>query len=427
MGSAVAMALLATHDGTRVYYGTDTHSFGLALGACLAFLLDGRLTDAATPLPRAVRVTLPAAGGIAVLGLIVVSVLLPEGDWIATHGGLALVAVLSALTIAGAVLPGSWLGRALDVQPLRWIGERSYGLYLWHWPVLVLLVAALPRTAEWWAVPAAALVLTVGAAAASHRYVETPVRRLGLRGSLSALVGAGRGIRIAAVAAAVALVATVGLTGVAVASDPGRSEAQGSVEAGQASLELPGFATAPRRPQPLPTGDQIYAIGDSVMLAAASELEVTFPGIAIDAAVSRQMFEAPDLVGAAVAAGQMRPILLLGLGTNGWIDEATLDEIHSMLPRNTRMVVVNVQVPREWGTDVNAILADFARHERDVELSNWYDAIQPQIDVLADDEVHPGPTGSRIYCVALASALQRLAETPPLLDANDYGLANRPV
>ena len=370
---------------------------------------------------------LPATGGVAVLALIVVAALLPEGAWLATHGGLALVAVPTALTIAGAVVPGSWLGAALDVQPLRWIGERSYGLYLWHWPVLVLLVAALPRTVEWWTAPTAALAITVGAATVSYRYVETPVRRLGLRGSVSALRGSGRGIRTVAAFGAAVLVATVGLTGVAIASDPGRGQAQESIQAGQAALDQPGFATAPRRPQPLPTGDQIYAIGDSVMLAAAPELEEAFPGIAIDAVVSRQMFEAPDIVGAVVGSGQMRPILLLGLGTNGWIDEETLDEIHDMLPRGTRMIVVNVQVPREWGPDVNSILADFARHERDVELSNWYDAIQPQLDVLADDEVHPGPTGGRIYCVALGSALQRLAETPPLLDANDYGLANRPV
>ena len=132
-------------------------------------------------------------------------------------------------------------------------------------------------------------------------------------------------------------------------------------------------------------------------------------------------------VQAAVDAGAMRPILVIGLGTNGWIDEETLDEVHAMLPRGTRMIVVNVQVPREWGPDVNSILDGFARKERDVELSNWYSAIQPQIDVLADDEVHPGPTGGLIYCSALADALQRLSEIPPLLGSNDYGLANLPV
>jgi len=427
VGSAVAMAVLAGPDPTRVYYGTDTHSFGLALGAALAFLLESRFTDAPAPLARPLRVGLPIAGGLALAGILVIAAVLPEADWFATHGGLALVAVLTALAIAGATSAGSWLGRALDVAPLRWVGERSYGLYLWHWPVLVLFVAAIPVDAAWWIAPSAALAVTVVASALSYAYIETPLRRRGMRGSISFVATGRRVIRVVSAVAVAALLATVGFTGAAVALDPGRGEAQTAVETGEALAALPGYATAPRRPQPLPTGDQIYAIGDSVMLAATPQLQESFPGIAIDATVSRQMFEAEDIVAAAVAAGAMRPILVLGLGTNGWIDQETLDAVHGLLPRDTRMIVVNVQVPREWGPEVNQILDDFARHERDVELSNWYSAIQPQLDVLADDEVHPGPTGGRIYCGALADALQRLAEIPPLLDANDYGDASRPV
>ena len=427
LGSMIAMAVLAGPDATRVYYGTDTHSFGLALGAALAFLLEGRFTDAPSPLPRALRVGLPAVGALALAGVVAVAAVLQEGDWFTTHGGLALVAALSALAIAGATTTGSWLGRALDVAPMRWVGERSYGLYLWHWPVLVLLVAALPAGTAWWVAPSAALAVTVAASALSYRYVETPLRRRGVRGSVSFVTAGRRVIRVAAALAVAALLTTAGFTGAAVALDPGRGQAQAAIEAGEALAGLPGFATAPRRPQPLPTGDQIYAIGDSVMLAAAPELQAAFPGIAIDAAVSRQMFEAEDIVAAAIATGAMRPILVLGLGTNGWIDEETLASVHEMLPRDTRMIVVNVQVPREWGPDVNTVLGEFARHERDVELSNWFSAIQPQLDVLADDQVHPGPTGGPIYCGALADALQRLSEVPPLLDANDYGFASRPV
>lgn len=276
-------------------------------------------------------------------------------------------------------------------------------------------------------IPAAALIVTVAAAALSYRFVETPIRRKGFRGAVTALGTRRPVIRIAAGAAALALLGTVGLTGLAVVNAPGQGVAEQAVEQGEELLARPGYAVAPRRPQPLPTGDQILAIGDSVMLAAAPELQQAFPGIAIDASVSRQMFESEDIVGAIIAAGGMRPILVIGLGTNGWIKEQTLEDLRAMIGPKTMMILVNVQAPREWVPDVNATLADFAQRNRDVELANWHDAIQPQIDVLADDQVHPGPTGARIYAAALADALQRLSEIPPLLRNNEYGLASRPV
>lgn len=424
VASATAMVLLSGDDGTRVYYGTDTHAFGLAVGAALAFVVQDRFLASAHPSPAARR-WLPLAAAVALAGVLAIAALMPEQSPFTTRGGLVLVAVLTGVVILGATQPGSWLGAALDVPPLRWVGERSYGLYLWHWPVVVLLTAAFPTADAWWMPPLAAALLTFAAATLSYRYVETPIRRHGFRTALRRLVAPTR--RVLATATAAAVFATVGLTGAAIAADPGAGEAQLAVEAGQQSLARPGYALAPRRPQPPATGDQILAIGDSVMLAAAPELQTAFPGIAIDAVVSRQLRDAEQIVADAIAAGAMRPVLVIGLGTNGWIERSSLDAILAMLPRDTLMIVVNVQAPRDWTPDVNAILGEFARTERDVELSNWYDAIQPQLDVLAPDEIHMGPAGARIYAAALASALQRLAELPPRVTDRQRGDNPRPV
>jgi len=421
--SATAMFLLATEDGTRVYYGTDTHSFGLALGAALAFVLS---RDAPAP-ARAWRVILPIVGALALAGVILVAVLLPEASALTTHGGLALVAVLTAIAIAGATAAGSWLGRALDVAPMRWVGERSYGLYLWHWPVLVLAVAALPIDSPWWIAPSIALVTTVVVSALSYRFVESPLRRHGLRGLTRLVMSSRRVLQVTAATLAVLVAWSTGLTAAAIVMDPHAGEAEASVSEGMERLALPAFGVAPRRPQPLPTGDQIYAVGDSVMLAATPQLQEAFPGIAIDATVSRSMSVAPDIVAGIINSGALRPILVIGLGTNGWIKEDSLDAIHAMLPPETLMIVVNVQAPREWEPSVNEILADFASHERDVELANWHDAIAPQLDVLARDQIHPGATGGEIYATALAQAVQRLAEIPPLLNNNQYEYILRPV
>src|SRR5690606_27929972 len=108
-------------------------------------------------------------------------------------GTLLLASVGTLLAIVAGVLPGSWFGRTIDVQPLRWIGDRSYGIYLWHWPVLVLVAAAsglgvsgsVDEVPVW--AGALALSLSLVAAAVSYRFVETPLRRYGFRRSLRAV------------------------------------------------------------------------------------------------------------------------------------------------------------------------------------------------------------------------------------------------
>jgi len=140
------------------------------------------------------------------------------------------------------------------------------------------------------------------------------------------------------------------------------------------------------------------------------------------------MSSAPEMIRALQASGQMRPILLLGLGTNGPVSEETLQEISELVGPSTSIVLVNAQAPRGWIPGVNDELASFAQRYRNVELANWYDAIQPRLDVLATDQIHAGgPIGGGIYAGAIRDAMQRLAELPPLLNSNDYGLTARPV
>ena len=430
VASAIGMWLLASADPTRVYYGTDTHAFGLALGAAVALLLEGRFLGTAKP-RRATRVILPILGVVGVLGILAASAFLQSHDSLATGGGLAAVAVLSAVAIVGATTEGSWLGRALDVLPLRWIGERSYGLYLWHWPVLVLFVVALPLDSPWWVAPGAALIVTVGAAWASYRFVETPVRVRGLFGAAASLATGRTALRAAAMAGAVALLVATGLTGAAISRDPGKGEAELAITQGQqaiADATAPALGHSPERSPMPPGGEQIYALGDSVMLAAAPELQQAFPGIAIDATVSRSMWVAPDLVQSIADSGALRPILIVGLGTNGEVDPVDLEAMLDAAGPDTLVIVVNAQAPKPWIPGVNTTLATFAAQERTVELANWHDAIAPRINELASDEVHPGgPISGGIYVGAIENALQRLADLPPLRSGNDYGQLNRPT
>jgi peptidoglycan/LPS O-acetylase OafA/YrhL len=432
IASAVWMGLSvpadgATFDPTRVYYGTDTHAFGLAVGAFLAVLLVGRGLGGSGLTSRAARWTLGLGGSLSIAALLALAVVLPGDSVLAYRGGLALVSVLSAIAIAALLVPGSTFARVLDVAPLRWIGLRSYGLYLWHWPVFVLVGAALPT----WprdglgaaGVGGIALAITVVAATPSYRFLEQPLRRHGFRGTARAILDAAPRSRRAFGASAGMLVATAlaGASVFALAADPGRGEAQAYIEAGQEAIDeaaqpAPAPVDEEATADAVTTGDEILAIGDSVLLAAAPALQAEYPGITIDAAVSRQMSTAPGVLESYAAAGGLRPVVVIALGTNGPFDGATLEQVRSLIGPTRELVVVNTQAPRGWVPGNNDRLSSFALVYRNVELANWHDAIQPHLHEMARDQVHFGPFGAGIFTATVHDAVDRLAALPPLRD-----------
>ncbi|SEI96166.1 acyltransferase family protein [Demequina mangrovi] len=241
--SAVAMAFAAAGaDPTRAYMGTDTHAFGLMLGAALAFAWRGGQARRPTGATRTAALGAGAAGAAVIAAL---ALLMPwDAPW--TYRGGLLAASVAAAAVIGTVLAVPGVGRRLDAAPLRWIGDRSYGIYLWHWPLLVIVAAAVDQGPPSSASPLAVVLTaaaTVAIAAASYRWIEAPVRRLGFRGAFRALeawlrpeVAQGRGIdatraRRAALAGGAAA-ATVALSTSAVASAPHQTALESRLEAG---------------------------------------------------------------------------------------------------------------------------------------------------------------------------------------------------
>jgi peptidoglycan/LPS O-acetylase OafA/YrhL len=184
-GSALLMVHLYQpgYDPTRVYEGTDTRACGLLIGAALAMVwptrrpaVGGKSAD--RRVPPAVRWLLDAAGiaGLAVIGLLVWRT--NQYSDFMFRGGLVVLSLATAATIAAVVTPGSLLGRALGWSPMRWTGVRSYGIYLWHYPVIVLTLGAGASGSPVSLGRAVAVVAgTVAAAALSWRLVEDPIRR----------------------------------------------------------------------------------------------------------------------------------------------------------------------------------------------------------------------------------------------------------
>lgn len=184
--SALLMALLYSPgaDPSRVYYGSDTRVFGLLIGSALAVAWPSRKLAAA--LPRGRRVMLDALGACALAAILYMVVRVDEYDPFVYRGGLALLSALTAVVVAVLAHPASRMARLLSARPLRWIGARSYGIYLWHYPVIALTNPVV-NTGEF---HLARALLQVAAsfvlAALSWKLVEEPILRGKRRGSQAA-------------------------------------------------------------------------------------------------------------------------------------------------------------------------------------------------------------------------------------------------
>ena len=240
-------------DPTRVYEGTDTRAFGLLIGVMLALAWPSAGERGARPASRWTRVFLDAAGlaGLAVIGLLIWRV--GQYSPFAYRGGLVLLSAATAAVVAATAYPASIVGRALGWGPLRWIGVRSYGIYLWHFPVIVM--TSQPNVKPGLLLAGLQIAASILLAALSWQLIEEPIRHGAIGRAWARVRAAGRRpnlgqIKLASLAAgagtaAVLVVAVGGLSGAVQAKSGGQV---GSV-ASQGALQLPVTRTVFKAPR----------------------------------------------------------------------------------------------------------------------------------------------------------------------------------
>lgn len=428
--SAAAMSLLYTPgtDPTRIYDGTDTRAFGLLIGAALAFLLPRGHVFA--PVTRGARRVLDAVGVVALVGIFVLFWQTSEYDPFLYQGGLVLLSVLTALVTAVVVHPGARLGTWLGREPLRWIGERSYGIYLWHYPVIVLTT---PLGAAPSLVRATLQVgASIGLAALSWKYVEQPVRHGALGRQWQRLrqrqwawppnLRPGEWA-VTGVVAANAVICLVGLSGLvaapAVDAAPHVHNVLPPTDHKTTTTSAPATAGstsgATTTTAPPPPGQGVTAIGDSIMIDAAPYLQQMLPGIVIDAKVGQQLTQVQSTVPALLAAHDVGTRLVIELGTNGPYSATQLNALLSSLGPAKKIVLVNTRVPKTWQTEVNATIAAVAKTHPNATLVNWYADSASDPQYFYTDGVHLNPQGAQYYASLIVQALEGPAPTttPP--------------
>ena len=444
-GAAVSAALMGglfTPGGnpSDVYFGTHTHAFGLLIGCALAAAIPPwRMTAAVAPGARRVL----ERSGLAALAVVGAAFAVLSFDSSLTYrGGMLLVDIATAVVIATVAHPASRLGAGLARAPLRWIGLRSYSLYLWHWPIFEM---TRPGPDLSWSTVADVLLrlgLTAVAADLTYRYVERPWRDGRAQFAIRVRVASLAPTQVAAAVAAPLLLLTLIL-----ATAPGPAEpgvlSQGSTAAARTLLIIsptpsptsadaldPPFAphsvttstqvtTAaassppPTPPSSLPPGpvpatdEPILALGDSVLLAATPALSATFgPGITVDAEVGRQVDAGLARLAAYKTGGALARYrtVMIDLGTNGAFSPAQFGQLAALLAAVPHVVVYTVHEDRPWAAPSNAAIAQgVAAHPTQMKMADWNLAATPPL--LYSDGVHPDLAGTAAYTHLLIKAL----------------------
>lgn len=438
-GSALLMMLLYQPDAdpSRVYYGTDTRASGLLLGAALAFIR----TPGLAVVGRVRRWLLDGIGLAALAYLVFACVQLNEFDPFLYRGGFLTVAFATLVVIAAVGAKTSRLGVGLGVAPLRWIGERSYSLYLWHWLVLDVTRPQLDVSLDGVPLFALQLVLAFLFAEVSYRWIETPIRR-GLVGRSWNALRTARGARrrwlgliwTEAIGVLVLVVILLG-DSVASAEEPPAppyiaielaQETQTPAPALPQALPVVLASTTPttapsstptagpsKTPDATPTSKasappavlHITAVGDSVMLGAAPELQRTLGTVDVDAAVGRQVSQALAILQARRAANQLGDVVVFHLGNNGGFSTQQFNTLMGLLSGVQRIVIVTDKVPRPWESVNNAVLTTGVKLYPNVVLVDWYAASAAHPEYFYKDGIHLRPEGAQAYASLIAAGI----------------------
>ncbi|MEH7503581.1 acyltransferase family protein [Neobacillus drentensis] len=435
--SALTMAILYEpgSDPSRVYYGTDTRAFSLLIGSALALIWPSQKLAAKVPLP--LRLVLNLVGTIALVVILLMVGLTNQYEPFLYRGGMVLLSIAAMLLVAVLVHPANSISRVFNFKPLRWLGIRSYGIYLWQYPILVLTTPAINTTGISIARVIFQLTCIIVLSSLSWKFIENPIRQGGLKKTWRRIamkksvhnrfifrrwIVLGGGMLIM-------LVSFLAIYNVTFAKTDKKEETHAAIKEDRSNNQLkieqkkkepPSPDVHPKEeeltkpegenklPQTEPSiekNERVTAIGDSILLDVAPYLTEYFPSINMDGKVGRQMSQAVEIVNKMKKEGTLGDTVFIELGSNGAFNKNELISMIKLIGNDREIIFINTRVPRPWETEVNNALKEVTEKYNNTTLVNWYAASAGHNEYFSPDGVHLNEKGAKVYAALVAKSV----------------------
>jgi peptidoglycan/LPS O-acetylase OafA/YrhL len=381
---------------SHIYFGTDTHSLGLFLGSALA--VSWIPQNLSANISRRAQDVIDGIGVVGLLGLISTFLFIDESNASLYQIAFPLAAIFGCLVIISLVHPASRFAPIISTPPFRWIGQRSYGIYIWHWVIFQVTRPSVDLSGETWALYLARVLLVLALADISLRWVEIPFRQ----GQVQTWF---RGMKYRSSKERVRQQLSVLVSIIAVLAVTTSISVSAINKSNQISQVINEELTDQEEsPVDLGSTTGLWVTGDSVILGIRSKLENKEHISLVNARVGRQ---APELLAVMQVDQSSVPSspVIFNLGNNNALSEQTVVEIFEVIKNQPQIIIVNTAVPRPWRDSNNAIISKVASNYANVKLVDWYQISKDRPELFAPDGVHLSPMGSDVYVDLVLSVL----------------------
>ena len=381
---------------SHIYFGTDTHSLGLFLGSALA--VSWIPQNLSANITRRAQDVIDGIGVVGLLGLISTFLFIDESNASLYRIAFPLAGIFGCLVIISLVHPASRFAPIISTPPFRWIGQRSYGIYIWHWVIFQVTRPSVDLSGETWALYLARVLLVLALADISLRWVEIPFRQGQVQTWFRGMKYRSSKERVRQQLSVLVLIIGV----LAVTTSISVSAINKSNQISQVINEE--LTDQEESPVDLGSTTGLWVTGDSVILGIRSKLENKEHISLVNARVGRQ---APELLAVMRVDQSSVPSspVIFNLGNNNALSEQTVAEIFEVIKNQPQIIVVNTAVPRPWRDSNNEIISKVASKYANVELVDWYKISKDKPELFAQDGVHLSPMGSDVYVDLVLSVL----------------------